>query len=258
MRSAPRLRHRAARVLLVLAVAGLAACAPKGIDGAPTPGLTGTTAAAPTQPLSTSLPSATPSAVSPVTLQPTTAIPAPPSQTLAPPTNTLGPPTQALSPAKVYVFPVQPINVTHYVQGHHDYPAVDIWAPRGSAFVAVTNGVVDWVNNTDRWDPRVDDPATRGGMSVAIVGDDGVRYYGAHLSTIADDIVPGLRVTAGQLLGRVGNSGNARYIATQLHFGLSHPTTPDDWKVRRGEVDPYPYLRAWAAGQNVTPVLPKR
>lgn len=258
MRPSPRLLQHAARALLLLAVAVLAACAPKGTFGAPTPGLTETMAATPTRPPSTSLPSAMPNNAPSTTPQSTTAIPASPSQTKAAPTNTPAPPTQTLSPAKVYVFPVQPINVTHYVQGHHDYPAVDIWAARGSAFVAVTNGVVDWVSHTDRWDPKVDDPATRGGLSVAIVGDDGVRYYGSHLSAIADGIVPGLRVTAGQLLGRVGNSGNARYIATQLHFGISHPTTPDDWKVRRGEVDPYPYLRAWAAGQNVTPVLPKQ
>jgi murein DD-endopeptidase MepM/ murein hydrolase activator NlpD len=154
------------------------------------------------------------------------------------------------------VFPIQPSDVADYGRGHHDYPATDIVAPIGSSFVAVTNGVVDFVSTQDRWDPTEDDPATRGGLSVAILGDDGVRYYGSHLSAIAPDIQPGVRVVAGQLLGQVGNTGNARQVAPHLHFGISHPTYPEDWAVRRGEIDPYPYLRAWEAGEVLTPVLP--
>ena len=119
--------------------------------------------------------------------------------------------------------------------------------------MAVTHGVVDFVSYTDPWDPSTDDPAVRGGLSVAIIGDDGVRYYGSHLSAIAPDIAPGRRVEAGQLLGYVGNSGNARYTVSHLHFGISHPTYPEDWAVRRGEIDPYPYLKAWAAGKQITP-----
>jgi hypothetical protein len=48
------------------------------------------------------------------------------------------------------------------------------------------------------------------GIAVAIIGDDGVRYYGSHLSEIARGIKPGMRVTAGQVLGFTGASGNAR------------------------------------------------
>jgi peptidoglycan LD-endopeptidase LytH len=62
-----------------------------------------------------------------------------------------------------------------------------------------------------------------------------------------------VRVRAGQLLGLTGQTGNAADTAPHVHFGISHPTTPDDWVVRRGEVDPYPYLRAWAEGRDVTP-----
>lgn len=151
--------------------------------------------------------------------------------------------------ALVYIFPVQPPNIASFKQGHHDYPATDILAPVGSQFVAVTQGVVDFVSDADLWDPSTDDPALRGGLSVAIIGDDGVRYYGSHLSAIAPDIAPGMRVEAGQLLGYVGNSGNARHTASHLHFGISRPTYPEDWAVRRGEIDPYPYLKAWAAGK---------
>jgi len=96
----------------------------------------------------------------------------------------------------------------------------------------------------------------RGGLSVAIIGDDGLRYYGSHLSAIADGIAAGVQVKAGQLLGLVGNSGDARNTLSHLHFGISRPTTPDDWKARRGQVDPFPFLQAWKNRNNVTPPLP--
>jgi murein DD-endopeptidase MepM/ murein hydrolase activator NlpD len=145
--------------------------------------------------------------------------------------------------------------VTEYEAFHHDYPATDIFCPIGSRFVAPTNGVVDFVRREDRWQPAPDDPAERGGIAVALVGDDGVRYYGAHLSQVAAGITPGVRVRAGQLLGLTGQTGNARSTPPHLHFGISHPTTPDDWQVRRGELAPYPYLRAWAAGTPTPPRL---
>ena len=196
---------------------------------------------------------------------PTKAPSPPPSKTLRPATatptgaltSTQVPPTSTPAPIRlIYVFPVQPPEVATYEQGHHDYPATDIFAPQGNRFVAVTSGVIDFVSLEDQWDPNMDDPATRGGLSVAIIGDDGVRYYGSHLSAIAPGIEPSMRVSAGQLLGYIGNTGNARYVASHLHFGISHPTYPTDWLVRRGEVDPYPYLRKWEKGQSVTPSLP--
>ncbi len=108
----------------------------------------------------------------------------------------------------------------------------------------------------DEWKPNNPDPAKRSGLAVAIIGDDGVRYFGSHLSRVAAGIVPGLRVEPGQLLGYVGSSGDARDRESHLHFGISHPTFPDDWKTRRGEVDPYDYLLAWKQGHNFTPKLP--
>jgi murein DD-endopeptidase MepM/ murein hydrolase activator NlpD len=143
-----------------------------------------------------------------------------------------------------------------YGRFHHDYPATDIFCSVGSEFLAVTDGVVDFVSRTDRWDPQVNDGATRGGLAVAIIGADGVRYYGSHLSQVADGIEPGARVTAGQLLGLTGKSGDARTTDPHLHFGISRPTTPDDWQVRRGQIGPYDYLHAWQRGENTTPKLP--
>ncbi len=155
-----------------------------------------------------------------------------------------------------YVFPVSPASVTTYGQYHHDYPATDIFCPIGSLFVAPTDGVVDFVSIKDVWDPKVDDPATRGGLSVAIIGADGVRYYGSHLSAVESGIMPGVKVAAGQMLGKTGKSGDARFTDSHLHFGISPPTTPTDWETRRGIISPYKYLRAWEAGTQLQPVLP--
>ena len=169
--------------------------------------------------------------------------------------------TPTLTPSPFnYVFPLQPASVAAYLEGTkaHGYPATDIFAAVGTKFVAVTDGIVDYVSLEDTWDPATDDPATRGGLSVAIIGDDGVRYYGSHLSMIAEGIQVGVHVKTGQLLGRVGQSGDARSTYAHVHFGISRPTTPDDWKARRGQVDPFPFLQAWKDGHDVTPPLPVR
>jgi murein DD-endopeptidase MepM/ murein hydrolase activator NlpD len=139
---------------------------------------------------------------------------------------------------------------------HHDYPASDIACPIGTQFVAVTSGVVDFVNREDLFAQGSKDPADFSGLAVAIIGDDGIRYYGSHLSAVAEGIGPGVRVKAGQLLGLTGISGNAAGTYPHVHFGISHPTTPDDWQTRRGEVWPQKYLAAWKRGENVTPELP--
>jgi peptidoglycan LD-endopeptidase LytH len=156
----------------------------------------------------------------------------------------------------VYIFPVQPLDFhVSYLEGTsaHGYPAIDIFAPPGFEYVAVTAGTVEFVSFKDTWDARVDDPAARGGIAIAIIGEDGLRYYGSHLSRIADGISPGMQVAAGQVLGYIGESGNARGRGSHLHFGISRPTYPEDWKIRRGEINPFPYLNAWAAGLHVTP-----
>ncbi len=179
--------------------------------------------------------------------------------TVAPATTTSTVPATTTSVAPIpapHVFPLSPASVADYGVTHHDYPATDIFAPIGTEVVAVTDGIVDFVSRVDTWDPATDDPAVRGGLSVAIVGDDGVRYYGSHLSSIAPGIDPGVRVAAGQRLGVSGKSGNAADTPPHLHFGISRPTTADDWAVRRGEVDPYPYLQAWERGEDLTPQLP--
>jgi murein DD-endopeptidase MepM/ murein hydrolase activator NlpD len=153
----------------------------------------------------------------------------------------------------VYVFPVANCTV-NYARAHHDYAATDILAKAGCKFVAPIEGVVDEVNRVDRWRKPPNNGIDRGGLSVSIIGSDGVRYYGSHLKWIPTNIQPGLAVKAGQVLGSVGSTGSARGTAPHLHFGISWPTPADIWWVRRGEVLPWKYLDAWKSGKSLSPV----
>jgi murein DD-endopeptidase MepM/ murein hydrolase activator NlpD len=167
---------------------------------------------------------------------------------------TAAPTTRASRPAPVrYRFPVAGCQA-RYGRTHHDYPAADIFSGRGCAFVAPVDGRVDEVARVDRWDAGSDRGADRGGRSVSLVGVDGVRYYGSHLEAVAPGVVPGTRVRAGQLLGRIGDSGSARGTPVHLHFGISWPTRPGIWWVRRGIVPPARYLDSWRAGGDLSPV----
>lgn len=112
--------------------------------------------------------------------------------------------------------------------------------------VAPAGGVVLEVGRRDRYRPARDDPALRSGRFVSLGGDDHVRYYGSHLRSVAARAQPGRRVRAGDLIGRVGQSGNARGTGCHLHFGISPVCArTGDWWVRRGAVWPYRFLRAW-------------
>ena len=75
-----------------------------------------------------------------------------------------------------------------------------------------------------------------GGIAVWIQGDDGVGYYYAHLSKVEG--AP-RRVTAGEVIGYTGDTGNAIGGPPHTHFGIRAPS---------GEmVNPYPTLRVLCA-----------
>jgi murein DD-endopeptidase MepM/ murein hydrolase activator NlpD len=155
--------------------------------------------------------------------------------------------------APVYTFPVANCAV-NYARAHHDYAATDILAKAGCKFVAPINGIVDEVNRVDTWKSPPNLGITRGGLSVSIIGADGVRYYGSHLRSIPANIEPGVEVLAGDILGAIGSTGSARGTSPHLHFGISWPTPADTWWVRRGEVLPWKYLDAWKQGKDLSPV----
>jgi murein DD-endopeptidase MepM/ murein hydrolase activator NlpD len=162
-------------------------------------------------------------------------------------------PMSSASAAPVYLFPVADCEA-NYARAHHDYAATDILTKAGCKFVAPIDGVVDEVNRVDTWKSPPNLGITRGGLSVSIIGVDGVRYYGSHLRSIPASIQPGAKVKAGRLLGAIGSTGSARGTAPHLHFGISWPTPADIWWVRRGEVLPWKYLDAWKKGKDLSPV----
>jgi peptidoglycan LD-endopeptidase LytH len=159
---------------------------------------------------------------------------------------TTKPATKTAAKRATYAFPV--IGNNSYAHTHHDYPATDIITRCGNRVVAATTGTILAVTRVDRWTPSQNLGATRGGLSVSLLGDDGVRYYGSHLSAINPDINPGAHVTTGQTLGKIGRTGDAG--ACHLHFGISPPCAKvGDWWIQRGTIYPWPYLDAWRKRQ---------
>lgn len=183
---------------------------------------------------------------------------APPSPSITP-----SPPSPPKQPVPItrprpttprYVFPVQPLSHVRFGRAHHDYPATDIFARCGDSYRAVTSGQVVAVERVDRWQISINSGVTRGGLSVTLLGDDGVRYYGSHLLSVDPPVAIGRRVVVGQPLGRVGSTGSARGTGCHVHFGISPPCGSTDWFNRRGLVYPWPYLESWRAGGQLSPV----
>jgi murein DD-endopeptidase MepM/ murein hydrolase activator NlpD len=83
----------------------------------------------------------------------------------------------------------------------------DIFAERNTPVVAVINGVVSRERR-----------GGAGGIMLWLNGDDGNVYFYAHLNGYA--VGEGTRVTAGQTIAFVGNTGNARGGSTHLHFEI--------------------------------------
>lgn len=133
--------------------------------------------------------------------------------------------------AKGFVFPVDGphsyINDWGFARsGGRSHQGTDIMASRGTPAVAVVSGRVR----------RTAYGSGLGGTIVWLDGNNGVSYYYAHLDGIAGGISAGTSVVAGQTLGYVGNSGNARGGACHLHFEI-HPGGG-------GAINPYYNLRA--------------
>ena len=115
-----------------------------------------------------------------------------------------------------YVVPVDAsANVAYGSAGSHaGYPAADIFASAGcgTPLVAPVDGRVLEVRTVDLYDPATDNPARRGGRYVSIEGVDGVRYYLAHLDSVAAGLAPGQAVGAGQVVGTMGRTGPGRRL----------------------------------------------
>jgi len=136
--------------------------------------------------------------------------------------------TPAAAPAAPVVFVAKyikafPVNGPHYLtdswgdfradlrgQGHQGN---DIMAARGVPVVAVADGTIKRLTRQE---------TGLGGIWIWLVDNAGNEYYYAHLTDIVAGLDAGSKVAAGQQIGTVGNTGDARYGDPHLHFEI-HP-----------------------------------
>jgi murein DD-endopeptidase MepM/ murein hydrolase activator NlpD len=107
--------------------------------------------------------------------------------------------------------------------GGRTHKGVDMFNARNTPLLAVADGKVKFSSNS------------LGGFSTHITTADGVVYYYAHLERHPTNIASGQQVKKGDVVGFLGNSGNARYTSPHLHF-----------EIRPGgkAVNPYPTVRS--------------
>lgn len=106
--------------------------------------------------------------------------------------------------------------------GRRRHEGVDIFAARGTPAVAAVDGLV------------VGATTNRLGGNVVWLWSPSrsITLYYAHLDRQA--VSPGTRVLAGEIVGYIGNTGNARGTSPHLHFGI--------YARADGAVDPTPYI----------------
>jgi peptidoglycan LD-endopeptidase LytH len=148
-----------------------------------------------------------------------------------------------------HAYPIAADVTSSYARTHGEYPATDVFAACGSEVHAMATGVVQHVRRIDSYDKKTDNPALRGGKSVSVVGLDGVRYYTSHLDRI--DVTEGQPVTAGDVLGTIGLTGDSE--ACHTHVGLSPLCPSTEWSVRRGVIWPWKFLDTWRKGLEKEP-----
>jgi murein DD-endopeptidase MepM/ murein hydrolase activator NlpD len=145
--------------------------------------------------------------------------------------------------AKHYVFPVY--GATSYIDSfgaarsdvtyHH---GDDVFGQLGEPLVACADGTVFSVG----WNKV-------GGNRLWIRDDAGNEFYYAHLSAFSTLAQNGAHVRAGQVVGFMGNTGDAEGTPVHLHFEI-HPVSLL-YLGYDGAVDPTQYLRAWAHEQDL-------
>jgi peptidoglycan LD-endopeptidase LytH len=94
----------------------------------------------------------------------------------------------------------------------HRHQGIDIFAPRNTPVRSATAGIVETKGMRGL-----------GGQVVTISGPGGYRLYYAHLEDFGPQET-GDWVEAGEVIGYVGNSGNAAISSTHLHYGIYEPS----------------------------------
>ena len=106
------------------------------------------------------------------------------------------------------------------------HEGIDIMAPRGTKVFSATEGLIADLRNNNLC-----------GKVIWVMGPSGTWHYYAHLDGHKRGLQVGDYVKKGELIGYVGNTGNARHTLPHLHYGIYLEGKG------RGAVNPYPYLR---------------
>ena len=116
--------------------------------------------------------------------------------------------------------------------GARAHDAIDIMAPSGTPVVAAAPGRVE----------KLFFSKGGGGITAYVRSLDGKwSYYYAHLQEYAPGLAEGMPIRRGQMLGRVGISGNANPSGPHLHFAVNRMDRGDGfWEGK--PVNPYPLL----------------
>jgi murein DD-endopeptidase MepM/ murein hydrolase activator NlpD len=107
--------------------------------------------------------------------------------------------------------------------GGRVHKGIDIFAARGTEVVAVADGIISYIG-----DQRL------GGHCVWLTTENGASFYYAHLDRWAAGLYEGMEVQSGDLIGYVGNTGNAAHTPSHLHFAVNES---DEM------VNPFPLLK---------------
>lgn len=152
-------------------------------------------------------------------------------------------PAQADGEPTLTCFPLAPAEIRYdntwgsARSGGRRHQGTDVMAPKGTVVMAVADGVVETL-----------DTASGAGLYVRLVHDGGWETWYMHLdndtpgtddgrggesTAYAAGLAVGDEVVAGQIIGYVGDSGNAEWTGPHLHF---------EFHIGGGATNPYPAL----------------
>jgi murein DD-endopeptidase MepM/ murein hydrolase activator NlpD len=116
--------------------------------------------------------------------------------------------------------------------GARVHDAIDIMADEGTPVIAATDGTVE----------KLFFSAGGGGITAYIRSpDQRWTYYYAHLQGYAPGLAEGQKVKRGQVIGRVGHTGNADAAGPHLHFAINQMRAGEKWH-QGSPINPYPLL----------------
>ena len=148
-------------------------------------------------------------------------------------------PSELAALASQLIIPVQGIAVRDlrdsYTEprggGSRSHQALDILAPRNTPVLAATNGRI----------LRKFSSKDGGNMIYSTDASEKFILMYAHLDHYADNLVDGMQVKQGDIIGYVGTTGNAPPDVPHLHFAIARASDVRDWW-KGTPVNPFPLL----------------